>query len=394
VKPKAILAYCREKGIRTIDLRFTDLDGKWQHTTLPSTSLTEASFEEGFGQEVALDRGSPEYPFSIVVPLSEANYLDSTTEPPTLVLVSSIQDFFHRQEVPLDTRHVAVQSLRFLESTSIADEVYVRSHIRFGLASTIDSSSDPLFDDGFAFRCQLMNQSIDAGVNVERHLLHPSGSSEIVLQPSKLLEACDDISMTKSMMSHLASSTGRKLQFVDQWSTSQWKWMRGGSSLFAGNSARGVSDIGRYAQGGIARHSASLSAIFLLSSLGKQLTPYPYMKNSACEGPQSLTRSVQDSQALRSRALEVRGTPTLSNHYLSYAAIIMAMIDGILNKWNPPTGNEPMEPILERTAEGSIRFDRLLEDFNNDWDFLTMGSVFGEELIEAIRGRIQAAASR
>lgn len=54
VKPKAVLAYCREKGIKAVDIRFPDSLGRWRHFTIPASGLTEAAFEFGLGQESCL----------------------------------------------------------------------------------------------------------------------------------------------------------------------------------------------------------------------------------------------------------------------------------------------------------------------------------------------------
>ena len=37
--PREILALCREKEVKAIDLRFTDFLGAWQHFTIPVTKL-------------------------------------------------------------------------------------------------------------------------------------------------------------------------------------------------------------------------------------------------------------------------------------------------------------------------------------------------------------------
>ncbi len=39
----------KEKEIKMIDLRFTDLPGQWQHLTVPISKLGESTFYEGIG---------------------------------------------------------------------------------------------------------------------------------------------------------------------------------------------------------------------------------------------------------------------------------------------------------------------------------------------------------
>ena len=49
VTPKEVLALCREKDVKAVDLRFMDFPGLWQHFTIPVTKLDEDVFEDGIG---------------------------------------------------------------------------------------------------------------------------------------------------------------------------------------------------------------------------------------------------------------------------------------------------------------------------------------------------------
>ena len=47
--PREVLALCREREIQAVDLRFMDFPGSQKHFTIPVTTLTEESFEDGLG---------------------------------------------------------------------------------------------------------------------------------------------------------------------------------------------------------------------------------------------------------------------------------------------------------------------------------------------------------
>ncbi len=47
--PKEVLALCREKDVKAVDLRFMDFPGLWQHFTIPVSKLDEDVFEDGLG---------------------------------------------------------------------------------------------------------------------------------------------------------------------------------------------------------------------------------------------------------------------------------------------------------------------------------------------------------
>ena len=47
--PKEVLALCREKDVKAVDMRFMDFPGLWQHFTIPVDKLDEDVFEDGLG---------------------------------------------------------------------------------------------------------------------------------------------------------------------------------------------------------------------------------------------------------------------------------------------------------------------------------------------------------
>src|SRR5512145_402151 len=57
VTPKEVLALCREKDVKAVDLRFMDFPGLWQHFTIPVDKLDEDTFEDGLGFDGSSIRG-------------------------------------------------------------------------------------------------------------------------------------------------------------------------------------------------------------------------------------------------------------------------------------------------------------------------------------------------
>ena len=45
MKPREVIAMCREKEVKAVDLRFVDFLGTWQHFTIPVAKLEEEVFE-------------------------------------------------------------------------------------------------------------------------------------------------------------------------------------------------------------------------------------------------------------------------------------------------------------------------------------------------------------
>ena len=55
--PQAVLALCRERDVKAVDLRFMDFPGLWQHFTIPVDKLDEEVFEDGLGFDGSSIRG-------------------------------------------------------------------------------------------------------------------------------------------------------------------------------------------------------------------------------------------------------------------------------------------------------------------------------------------------
>src|SRR5437764_14157720 len=55
--PREVLALCREKDVKAVDLRFTDLLGTSQHFTIPVGKLDEGVFDDGLGFDGSSIRG-------------------------------------------------------------------------------------------------------------------------------------------------------------------------------------------------------------------------------------------------------------------------------------------------------------------------------------------------
>lgn len=396
MKPKAVLAYCREKGIRSFDLRYTDLLGGWRQVTLPIANLSEGSFEEGVGQEAVLDPLASYHSYAILVPQSHAHYLDPFTHQPSLVLVAAIQDILQREESPFDSRFVAAQSLRYLQSTAIADEVRVRISVQFSPAlgkPEEDIAPERYTDSQFLVRSRIADYAAEAGVAVDRHFLNAKSFSEFALQPKSILDACDDAAMLRYVIEQAGAAAGQPLELGLHWASSQWSLLRGDESVFSGGAYQGISDIGRHALGGILQHSAALSCIYWLSEAGRsEHSPksIPFSHEYELQSPDAFCKPSFDATSPRESVLELHAVPASGNYYLSCAATIMAMIDGIQNKTQLPSREQVDSGSVIPVVQNRWDRQRAADALEMDSDFLTQGDVFSEDLIDWIRGRVQS----
>src|SRR3954463_8195708 len=131
--PKEVLALCREKDVRSVDLRFMDFPGLWQHFTIPVSKLEESVFEDGLGFDGSSIRGWQAINESdmLVVPQPETAFLDPFTTLPTLVMICNIQDPITREDYSRDPRNVARKAVNYLKSTKIADTCFIGPEAEF-----------------------------------------------------------------------------------------------------------------------------------------------------------------------------------------------------------------------------------------------------------------------
>ncbi len=403
MKPKAVLAYCRERGIKSVDLRFSDIQGNWRRITFPLSALTEASFEEGFGQMISIASSSRDSiavakEYANLVPQSDANYLDPFTTHPTLILIASIQDAMMREESAWDSRQVAIKATRFLETSTIGDGLMVSSSVPFCmLGSPSDGSCNAntflacgLDDKYFTLRCDIADVANEAGLQIDRHFCDINNSSSMILKPSKLVESCDDVMMLRYLVSQFTSQRNVRVSFDNLWITSHWTISRQGESIFAGGAYRGMSDIGLQAMSGILHHASSICAIAAASSPG--LIAFPWLRLCSSDHPESICRIAIPSNQPRGRLIEFSGAPSQSNPYLVNSAVIMAMIDGIQNKMAAGKSLDILSsPAFDSTAyalggSASNALDRggLKSSLDEDREFLIQGEVFSDDLIDTI----------
>jgi glutamine synthetase len=163
-----------------------------------------------------------------------------------------------------------------------------------------------------------------------------------------------------------------------------------GDNIFSGDKYGGLSEHALYYIGGIIKHARALNAFTNASTNSyKRLVP-------GFEAPVMLAYSARNRSASiriphvsnpKARRIEVRFPDSTGNPYLSFAAMMMAGLDGIQNKIHP---GDPMDKDLyDLPAEEALAIptvchslDMALEALDNDREFLTAGGVFTDDLID------------
>jgi len=441
VTPKEVLALCREKDVKAVDLRFMDFPGLWQHFTIPVGALDEDVFEDGVGFDGSSIRGWQAINESdmLVVPQPETASLDPFTDITTLSMVCNIQDPVTREDYTRDPRNVARKATNYLKSTGIGDtcsigpeaEFFIFDDVRFDHRPEagfyyIDSIEGqwnrgrvenpnlgyklrhkegyfpvPPADQMMNIRNEMMQTMIDCGLDVEaqHHEVACGGQAEIDLRFDELVKMADKMMMYKYIVKNVAAKHGKNVTFMpkpllsDNGSgmhthISLWK---GGEPLFAGTGYAGLSEVALYAIGGLLKHAAALCAFAAPTTNSyKRLVP-------GFEAPVNLAYSQRNRSAAvripmyspspKTKRLEFRCPDPSCNPYLSFSAMLMAAVDGIQNKVDPgePLDKDiydlkPEEMADVPTTPGSLQ--EALAALRADHEFLLRGDVFTPDVID------------
>lgn len=438
--PSEVLALCREKDVKAIDLRFMDFPGLWQHFTIPVNKLSEEVFEDGLGFDGSSIRGWQAINESdmLLVPEPDTAILDPFVTIPTLMMICNIQDPITREDYSRDPRNVARKAANYLKSTGVADicyigpeaEFFVFDDVRFDQTSysgyyMLDSVEGewnrgrdekpnlgyklrykegyfpvPPADQMMNLRNEMMMTMIECGLDVEaqHHEVGTAGQSEIDLRFNDLVSMADAMCLYKYIIKNTAVRHNKTVTFMpkplfgDNGSgmhthISFWKH---GENLFAGSGYAGLSETAMYALGGILRHAPALLAFTNPTTNSyKRLVP-------GYEAPVNLAYSQRNRSAAcripmysaspKSKRIEFRCPDPSSNPYLAFSALMMAALDGIQNKIHPgdPLDKDIYDLAPEELAEvpktpGSL--EDALQALSRDHEFLLRGDVFTKDVI-------------
>lgn len=439
--PKEILALCREREVRAVDLRFMDFPGTQKHFTIPVQTLTEASFEDGFSFDGSSIRGWQAINESdmLVVPCPDTAFIDPFMSH-TLAMTCNIQDPITREDYAKDPRNVARKAENYMRSTGIADlanfgpeaEFFVFDDVRFEQNEHegyyhVDSIEGqwnrgksqqggnagykvrykegyfpvPPTDTLQELRTEIMLTLGDCGVEVEaqHHEVASGGQCEIDMKYGPLLQMADKLLRYKYIVKNMAARHGKTATFMPKplWNDngsgmhlhfSLWK---NDESLFPGSGYGGLSELAVHAMGGILKHARALLAFCCPTTNSyKRLTP-------GFDAPINLTYSYRNrSAAIRipvhtpraaNKRFEFRCPDSAANPYLAMSAVLMAAIDGIQNKVDP---GPPLDKDIYDLAPDELNdfpkvpvsLEEALQGLREDHEFLLRGDVFTPDVID------------
>ncbi len=439
---KDVIKMIADNEVKFVDFRFTDTRGKEQHVSVPAAVVDDDKFESGHafdGSSIAGWKGI-EASDMLLMPDPGTAVLDPFREESTLNITCDVIEPSDGKGYELDPRSLAKRAEAFLKASGVGDAAFFGPEPEFfifdGVTWTCDMSGSsvkikteeaswstgidyeggnlghrPAVKGGYfpvppvdslqdirSEMCLILEQ-MGVPVEVHHHEVAGSGQCEIGTKFSTLTQRADWNQILKYVVMNVAASYGKTATFMpkpvvgDNGSgmhchQSVWK---DGQNLFAGNGYAGLSEFALYYIGGIIKHARALNALTNPGTNSyKRLVP-------GFEAPVKLAYSSRNRSASiripyvsnpKGRRIEVRFPDPTANPYLAFSAMLMAGLDGVMNKIHPgePANKNLYDlPPEEEKAIPTVcsSLDQALEELDKDRAFLTRGGVFSDSMIDA-----------
>lgn len=439
---KYLNKFIKEKGVEFVDLKFTDLPGLLQHFTIPVKDFSEELFTEGIGFDGSSIRGFQAIDESdmLLKPDMNTSFLDPFTDDVTLSFICNVKDPITLKLYSRDPRHIAQKAERYLYTTGIADTVYFGPEAEFFIFDDIrfdqtynhgfyyidsqegfwNSGKDgqpnlgykPRYKEGYFptppmdsfqnLRSKMVKVMLNIGVEAElhHHEVATGGQAEIDIKYNTLVDMADSLMKYKYVIKNVAYRYNKtvtfmpKPVFMDNGSgmhVHQSLWKKGKNLFFEAGRYGDISKLAEYYIGGLIRHASSLLAFCAPTTNSyRRLVPgyeapinliYSQRNRSAC------VRIPMYSASEKAKRIELRFPDPSCNPYLAFPAMLMAGLDGIENRIEPPVPIDKDLYELEHEEKAKIKstpgsLEEVINALEKDHGYLLKGDVFTEDLID------------
>ena len=438
-----IISMIEQKDIRMVDFKMVDIHGQFRHVTIPASSFSEDTVKNGIGFDAS------NYGYAVVeksdmvfIPDLDTAMVDPFCQIPTLSMTGNAMIIDHPENRPLSQypRNIVLAAEEYLRQTGIADTMLILPEFEFYLFDQVGWDVRPQrigmeldadqahwnapeegkgiivpkqknyhiakpFDPTYECRSEMCMLMEEAGIPIKYH--HPevgaAGQYEIEPKLGKMSDMADASMMIKYIIRNTALKYGKTATLMPKPVYGEagsgmhvhMMLLKDGQSVFSDD--EGYSHLSRtahYFMGGLLKHIASLCAITNPSTNSfKRLVPgfeAPVTVGYATSNRSAVIRIPAYAKTPNERRFELRNPDATCNPYFCYAAILMAGLDGVINKidphengWGPYDMNLYTLPEEEKKKLKGLptSLDQALDALEADHDYLTAGGVFPEQLL-------------
>jgi len=398
--------YCEENEVEFVDFRFTDIKGAWHHISYRTSYVTTEMLEDGLPFDgSSIDAWQPINKSDMILkPDVPTAFLDPFTADSTIIVICDVYDIYKGQMYEKCPRSIAKKSLEYLAEANIGDVAYFGPENEFFIFDDVkfrddvnsayfrvDSeegvwSTDTEYEGGnmghrpgtkggyfptmptdsmVDLRAEMMLLLEEVGLEVMLgHHEVAQAQGEIGIKFGDMIEAADNVQKYKYVVKMVAHLNGKTATFMPKpllgdngsgMHVHQSIWKDGKNLFYNDGAYANLSDMALHYLGGIFKHSAAVASFTNPSTNSyKRLIP-------GFEAPSILTYSSQNRSAAcripygageMATRIETRFPDSTACPYLAFAALMMAGLDGIKNKYIPIG---PMDEDLFKLSLDEIR---------------------------------------
>jgi len=439
---RRVLDLVRDRKLQVVDVKFCDLPGTWQHFSIPASALDEGVFHDGLGFDGSSIRGFQAINESdmLLLPDPASAFVDPVLEVPTLSLTCDIYDPITLEPYSRDPRFIAFKAEEYLKTTGIATtsywgpeaEFFIFNSVRFdqnahegyyhidseegvwnsGRNGTPNLGHRPRHKEGYFpvppidrlqdVRSKIMLALIEAGVPVEvqHHEVGTAGQAEIDILFGSLVQTADRMMIYKYIVKNVCHRLGYTATFMPKplfgdngsgMHCHQSLW-NGNTPLFFDEGGYAlISEMARHYIGGLITHAPALLALCAPTTNSyRRLVPgfeAPVNLMYSARNRSAICRIPMYSSSPKTKRVEFRAPDPTANPYLAFAAMLMAGLDGVQRKIEPPAPiDEDLYEIhderkaLIQQVPGSL--SEAVDALERDHDFLLKGDVFTPDVLD------------
>jgi glutamine synthetase len=437
------LQFVADHDIRTIDLKFADLWGRWHRVTVSSRIFNQEMMEAGIGFDgSSVGLKSVDYGDMVLIPDLSTGFMDPFAEQPLLSFICNTHEAGSKRLFAQDPRQIARRAEEYMASLEIADTAIWGPELEFYIFDRVSFHSDA-FGSSYQVRCVESNHDADInqpayfikphggyhaisphdhffdirnnivtmlediGVPIKYHHHEVGGSGQCEIETPMLptIQAADAMMIIKYFTKNVANQRGFTASFLPKpmygeagngMHFHQHIFKKGVNQFYNADDPMLLSDIAYQYICGLLTHAPALLAFTNPSTNSyKRLVP-GYEAPIGCffslGNRSAAVRIPEYANQPDTVRFEYRPPDATCNIYLAMAGMLMAGIDGIVKKMSPADHNfGPInENIFDWPEEERKKIKNLptslegaLDALEADHEFLLAGDVFSEEIIHS-----------
>ena len=437
--------YVEKNNVKTLDFKIPELKGSWKHLSVPAQRLKPEIFEEGFGFDGSnYGYANVEKSDMVFKPDYRTAFEDPFWEEKTLAFLGRIYEVGKGGDIPFngESRNVLLRSLEYMRENDHADQFILGPEFEYYIFDEVyywNQNHNTGFNvysqqaewdrdnyDGFKvnpkrgyhvdaphdrdkdLRAAISTALEDLGIEVKyhHHEVGAPGQHEIETERVPAEKMADDTMKIKYFIKNMAVQWGKTATFMPKPLYGEagngfhvhMQLLKEGETIFSSQKSEyaGLSKKALYFMGGVLKHTPALMGLAAPST-----NSYRRLVNGY-EAPVAICFSKANRSAViripgyatdpSDRRFEFRPGDASGNSYLTYAALLMAGLDGIENEIDPiEEGYGPIDKNIYDLTEkekADLEFlpkdlEEAIDSLENDHDFLLKGDVFSKKLLEA-----------